>query len=290
MDRSFADRGVRRPSRGPGAAAHGHRRLADGYAGCAGAGCRSSPRRRRCDRLRQGGSFDIYLLDILMPELDGIALGRMIRRGDSEVPVIYVTSSTEYALDAFGIHAVGYLPSRWTGASCSPPCSGPMASTPPASGRSSPSATASRSPWWRWRSCCTWRTERGAWSMPSATGGTSPTAAAAARSSQRVGQVAESEDFLQPHKSYFINMHYIRSYTATTWSWTTGRIFPSPGAKRRRPGGGTLCVLEEKGGGWAGEMMSHICSSFCPTASPSRSSCCTCCCFWSCATTGSCPL
>lgn len=63
-----------------------------------------------CDRLRQGGSFDIYLLDILMPELDGIALGRMIRRGDSEVPVIYVTSSTEYALDAFGIHAVGYIP------------------------------------------------------------------------------------------------------------------------------------------------------------------------------------
>lgn len=53
--------------------------------------------------------FDLYLLDIMMPEVDGIQLGRLIRGKDMEVSVIYVTSSSEYALNAYGIHAIRYL-------------------------------------------------------------------------------------------------------------------------------------------------------------------------------------
>lgn len=113
-----------------------------------------------CERLRHGASYDIYILDILMPEMDGISLGRMIRRGDSEVPVIYVTSSTEYALDAFGIHAVGYIPKPVNRQELAAALQTAYTLHITRRRRSSPCGTASRSPRWRWRSCCMWRTAK----------------------------------------------------------------------------------------------------------------------------------
>lgn len=53
--------------------------------------------------------FDLYLLDVMMSQPDGILLGRLIRQYDTEVSIIYVTSSSEYALEAYGIHAIRYL-------------------------------------------------------------------------------------------------------------------------------------------------------------------------------------
>lgn len=53
--------------------------------------------------------FDLYLLDVMMSRTDGIMLGRLIRQYDAEVPIIYVISSSGYALEAYGIHAIRYL-------------------------------------------------------------------------------------------------------------------------------------------------------------------------------------
>ena len=44
-----------------------------------------------------------------MPKRDGISLAREIRKKGDETMVIYTSSTTEYAMDAFGIHALGYL-------------------------------------------------------------------------------------------------------------------------------------------------------------------------------------
>ena len=44
-----------------------------------------------------------------MSERDGISLAREIRKKGDETMVIYTSSTTEYAMDAFGIHALGYL-------------------------------------------------------------------------------------------------------------------------------------------------------------------------------------
>lgn len=53
--------------------------------------------------------FDLYLLDIMMDGVDGIRLGRLIRSHDPDALIIYVTLSPEYALEAYGIHAIRYL-------------------------------------------------------------------------------------------------------------------------------------------------------------------------------------
>jgi len=52
---------------------------------------------------------DIFLLDIVMPELSGIELGKMIRNKHKDANIIIFTTSSDFALDAFGIQALQYL-------------------------------------------------------------------------------------------------------------------------------------------------------------------------------------
>lgn len=60
-------------------------------------------------RVREGEYFDIYFLDIMMAEGDGIDVARIIRETGRKSIIIYVTSSPEFALGAFGVYASGYL-------------------------------------------------------------------------------------------------------------------------------------------------------------------------------------
>ena len=60
------------------------------------------------DVLRFGG-FDIYILDIIMPGANGIQLGIELRQTDAYGKILYLTSSREYAIDAFKAKASDYL-------------------------------------------------------------------------------------------------------------------------------------------------------------------------------------
>ena len=51
----------------------------------------------------------VYLFDVIMPDLNGIDLGRKIRERDKNSSVIYISSSREYAPDAFSVRAFSYL-------------------------------------------------------------------------------------------------------------------------------------------------------------------------------------
>ncbi|MBR5284624.1 MAG: response regulator transcription factor [Clostridia bacterium] len=55
------------------------------------------------------GGYDIYLLDIIMPDRSGIDLGLRLREMGGDSRIIYLTSSPEYALDAFRVKAFDYI-------------------------------------------------------------------------------------------------------------------------------------------------------------------------------------
>lgn len=52
---------------------------------------------------------DIYILDMIMNNKTGIDLGTLIRSIDEKSVIIYITSSNEFALEAYSVHAVRYL-------------------------------------------------------------------------------------------------------------------------------------------------------------------------------------
>lgn len=52
---------------------------------------------------------DIYILDMIMSNQTGIDIGRQLRKTGCQNPIIYITLSDDYALDAYHIHAVRYL-------------------------------------------------------------------------------------------------------------------------------------------------------------------------------------
>lgn len=61
-----------------------------------------------CD-IEEGKAFDLYLLDIIMEQMDGIALARQIRKTDPSGIIIYLTSSEEFALAGYEVRAFHYL-------------------------------------------------------------------------------------------------------------------------------------------------------------------------------------
>lgn len=54
-------------------------------------------------------TFDLYLLDIVMPEMDGIDLGMELRKTDENGVIIYLTTSPDFALEGYSVKAASYL-------------------------------------------------------------------------------------------------------------------------------------------------------------------------------------
>lgn len=59
--------------------------------------------------------FHLYLLDIVMPMMNGIEVGRMLRKHYNCAQIIYLTTSDEFAVEAFSLQAVHYLIKPFTG-------------------------------------------------------------------------------------------------------------------------------------------------------------------------------
>ena len=58
--------------------------------------------------IEKGLRFDILLLDVLMPGENGMEAAREIRRFDSSVKIIFLTSSTEFAVESYSVGAYFY--------------------------------------------------------------------------------------------------------------------------------------------------------------------------------------
>jgi len=57
----------------------------------------------------QEKDFDILLLDIEMPEVNGVELAKAVRRGNSAVQIVFITGYYEYFSDGFDVSALHYL-------------------------------------------------------------------------------------------------------------------------------------------------------------------------------------
>ena len=66
------------------------------------------------DAMDAGEYHDIYLLDIYMPGVSGMSVATELRSRGVRSPIIFLTSSTEHAVEAFGVDATHYLLKPYT--------------------------------------------------------------------------------------------------------------------------------------------------------------------------------
>lgn len=59
--------------------------------------------------LEKGKKFDIYCLDVVMPNFTGIEVARGIRDFDKNVHILFLSSSTEFAVDSYSVKATNYI-------------------------------------------------------------------------------------------------------------------------------------------------------------------------------------
>ncbi len=61
------------------------------------------------DQIESGKHFDIFLLDVIMPGTNGIELATAIRSNDPVAKIVFLTSSSEFAVESYSVEAFSYL-------------------------------------------------------------------------------------------------------------------------------------------------------------------------------------
>ena len=57
----------------------------------------------------KNGDIDLAFLDIEMPEINGIQLAKKLKAINPKTKIIFVTAFNDYALEAYKLHASGYI-------------------------------------------------------------------------------------------------------------------------------------------------------------------------------------
>lgn len=56
-----------------------------------------------------GKMLDLLLLDIIMDKRNGIEYARQLREQGSEIPIVFITSTMDYALEGYTVDSLGYI-------------------------------------------------------------------------------------------------------------------------------------------------------------------------------------
>ena len=57
----------------------------------------------------QENHVDTAFLDMEMPSMHGLELAKQLKKVDSDIHIIFMTAFEQYALQAFGVDAIGYV-------------------------------------------------------------------------------------------------------------------------------------------------------------------------------------
>ncbi len=57
----------------------------------------------------RNNAFDIYIIDMIMPEINGIEVARCLRERKDKGKILFLTASKDYVFDAFVVKASDYL-------------------------------------------------------------------------------------------------------------------------------------------------------------------------------------
>lgn len=57
----------------------------------------------------KGGEYDLILLDVLMPGINGMQIAQELRQLDDNVRLIFISASAEFAIESYRVRAYGYL-------------------------------------------------------------------------------------------------------------------------------------------------------------------------------------
>jgi DNA-binding LytR/AlgR family response regulator len=57
----------------------------------------------------EGSCFDLIFLDVLMPQMDGIATALQIREKNPRIPILFLTTTRDYAVESYEVQAFDYL-------------------------------------------------------------------------------------------------------------------------------------------------------------------------------------
>lgn len=55
------------------------------------------------------GQYNLLLLDIEMPQVNGVELAKLIRKKDEDVSIIFITNIAQYAINGYEVGAIDYL-------------------------------------------------------------------------------------------------------------------------------------------------------------------------------------
>ena len=61
------------------------------------------------DTVKHKGLFDIYFFDMIMPEMTGLDVSKLLREHNDGGKIIFLTSSVDYAIESYGVKAFNYI-------------------------------------------------------------------------------------------------------------------------------------------------------------------------------------